>query len=77
MTVPPGAVAAPVSFTLDQIAVDPASVLGAVGPGYRIGPEEVEDAVLKTSKAATLTEAGSTEEVRRWLEGLKDDDLGH
>src|SRR3954468_14198276 len=38
MTVPPGAVAAPVSFTLDQIAVDPASVLGAVGPGYRIGP---------------------------------------
>ena len=40
-------------------------------------PIYVEDAVLKTSKAATLTEAGSTEEVRRWLEGLKDDDLGH
>jgi bifunctional DNase/RNase len=40
-------------------------------------PIYVEDAVLKTSKAATLTEAGSTEEAKRWLEGLKDDDLGH
>src|SRR5205807_8466966 len=38
IAIPPGAVSAPVNFTLDQIAVDPAAVLGAVGPGYRIGP---------------------------------------
>jgi hypothetical protein len=38
MIVPPGAVGAPVSFTIDQIALDPAAVIGAVGTGYRIGP---------------------------------------
>jgi bifunctional DNase/RNase len=40
-------------------------------------PIYVEDSVLKTSKAASLSEPGSNEELRRWLEGLKDDDLGH
>ena len=40
-------------------------------------PIYVEDSVLKTSKAAAMTEPGSNEELRRWLEGLKDDDLGH
>ena len=40
-------------------------------------PIYVEDSVLKTSRAASLSEPGSTEELRRWLEGLKDDDLGH
>ncbi len=39
-------------------------------------PIYVEDSVLKTSRAASLNEPGSTEELRRWLEGLKDDDLG-
>lgn len=39
-------------------------------------PIYVDDSVLKTSRAASLSEAGSTEELRRWLEGLKDDDLG-
>lgn len=39
-------------------------------------PIYVEDSVLKTSRAASLSEPGSTEELRRWLEGLKDDDLG-
>ena len=39
-------------------------------------PIYVEDSVLKTSKAASLSEPGSTDELRRWLEGLKDDDLG-
>ncbi len=28
------------------------------------------------SRAASLSEPGSTDELRRWLEGLKDDDLG-
>ncbi|MFM2125594.1 MAG: hypothetical protein RL328_2045 [Acidobacteriota bacterium] len=40
-------------------------------------PIYVEDSVLKTSKAAAMSEPGSNEELRRWLEGLKDDDLGH
>jgi hypothetical protein len=40
-------------------------------------PIYVEDSVLKTSKAASMSEPGSNEELRRWLEGLKDDDLGH
>lgn len=39
-------------------------------------PIYVEDSVLKTSRAASLSEPGSTDELRRWLEGLKDDDLG-
>ncbi len=39
-------------------------------------PIYVEDSVLKTSRAAALSEPGSTDELRRWLEGLKDDDLG-
>jgi uncharacterized protein len=40
-------------------------------------PIYVEDSVLKTSKAASMSEPGNNEELRRWLEGLKDDDLGH
>jgi bifunctional DNase/RNase len=39
-------------------------------------PIYVDDSVLKTSRAASLSEPGSTDELRRWLEGLKDDDLG-
>jgi bifunctional DNase/RNase len=39
-------------------------------------PIYVEESVLKTSRAASLSEPGSTDELRRWLEGLKDDDLG-
>jgi uncharacterized protein len=39
-------------------------------------PIYVEDSVLKTSRAASLSEPGSTDELKRWLEGLKDDDLG-
>jgi bifunctional DNase/RNase len=40
-------------------------------------PIFVDDAVLKTSKSvAAVAEVGSNEEVRKWLENLKDDDLG-
>jgi bifunctional DNase/RNase len=39
-------------------------------------PIYVEEAVLKTSKAATVNEKGQNEELRRWLEGLNDEDLG-
>jgi hypothetical protein len=40
-------------------------------------PIYVEDAVLKTSKAATtVSDKTQNEELRRWLEGLNDDDLG-
>ena len=40
-------------------------------------PIFVEDAVLKTSKAAsTVTDTTSKEDIRRWLEGLNDEDLG-
>src|SRR6201993_4773076 len=40
-------------------------------------PIFVEDAVLKTSKlAATVSDKVNNEELRRWLEGLNDEDLG-
>src|SRR5262252_2486840 len=40
-------------------------------------PIYVEDEVLKTSKvASTSAEATSEEELRKWLEGLNDEDLG-
>lgn len=40
-------------------------------------PIYVEETVLKTSKAvAAVSEAGSNEELRRWLENLNDEDLG-
>ena len=40
-------------------------------------PIYVEEAVLKSSKAvAAVSEAGSNEELRRWLENLNDEDLG-
>ena len=40
-------------------------------------PIYVEDAVLKTSKqAATISDKVNNEELRRWLEGLNDEDLG-
>jgi len=40
-------------------------------------PIYVEEAVLKSSKqAATISDKVSNEELRRWLEGLNDEDLG-
>src|ERR1700757_206029 len=40
-------------------------------------PIFVEETVLKTSKtAAAVAEVGSNEEIRKWLEGLNDEDLG-
>ena len=40
-------------------------------------PIFVEDVVLKTSKqAANLSDRVSSEELRKWLEGLNDEDLG-
>ncbi len=41
-------------------------------------PIYVEDAVLKSSSkaAATADKAANNEELRRWLEGLNDEDLG-
>lgn len=40
-------------------------------------PIFVEDEVLKTSKLATaMSDRVSSEELRKWLEGLNDDDLG-
>ena len=40
-------------------------------------PIYVEETVLKTSKSvAAISEAGSNEELRRWLENLNDEDLG-
>jgi bifunctional DNase/RNase len=40
-------------------------------------PIFVEDAVLKTSKLAnSVTDRGSNDELRRWLENLNDEDLG-
>jgi bifunctional DNase/RNase len=40
-------------------------------------PIFVDEMVLKTSKSvAAVAEVGSNEEVRKWLENLKDDDLG-
>ena len=40
-------------------------------------PIFVDETVLKTSRSvAAVAEVGSNEEVRKWLENLKDDDLG-
>ena len=40
-------------------------------------PIFVDDEVLKTSKVANLiSERGSNDELRKWLEGLNDEDLG-
>jgi uncharacterized protein len=40
-------------------------------------PIFVEDEVLRTSKQATsMSEQVSSEELRKWLEGLNDDDMG-
>lgn len=40
-------------------------------------PIFVEDEVLKSSKlAATISDKASSEELRKWLENLNDDDLG-
>jgi bifunctional DNase/RNase len=40
-------------------------------------PIYVDETVLKTSKAvAAVSEAGTNEELRRWLENLNDEDLG-
>lgn len=40
-------------------------------------PIFVEDSVLKSSKlASTVTDKVNNEELRRWLEGLNDEDLG-
>src|SRR5277367_6849566 len=40
-------------------------------------PIYVDETVLKTSKAvAAVSEVGSNEELRRWLENLNDEDLG-
>ena len=40
-------------------------------------PIYVEETVLKSSKlAATVSDKVNNEELRRWLEGLNDEDLG-
>jgi bifunctional DNase/RNase len=40
-------------------------------------PIYVEETVLKSSKlASTVTDKVNNEELRRWLEGLNDEDLG-
>jgi hypothetical protein len=40
-------------------------------------PIYVEEGVLKSTKlASTVSDKVNTEEMRRWLEGLNDDDLG-
>ncbi|HFB98197.1 MAG TPA: bifunctional nuclease family protein, partial [Bryobacterales bacterium] len=39
-------------------------------------PIYVEDKVLKSSKMAGAAEKVNNEELRRWLEGLNDEDLG-
>ena len=39
-------------------------------------PIYVDDSVLKTSKSAAVSEKGTNEELRRWLENLNDEDLG-
>ena len=40
-------------------------------------PIFVEEEVLKTSKKATASSETTSEELRKWLEGLNDEDLGH
>ncbi len=39
-------------------------------------PIYVDDAVLKTRETAAVVEAGSSEDLRKWLESLGDEDLG-
>src|SRR5580704_4096449 len=39
-------------------------------------PIFVDDAVLKTRETAAVVEAGSSEDLRKWLESLGDEDLG-
>ena len=40
-------------------------------------PIYVDETVLQSSRAAqTISETGSNEELRRWLENLPDDDMG-
>ena len=39
-------------------------------------PIFVEEEVLKTSKKAGATSETTSEELRKWLEGLNDEDLG-
>jgi bifunctional DNase/RNase len=39
-------------------------------------PIYVEEAVLKSSKMASVSEKVNNEELRKWLEGLNDEDLG-
>ena len=40
-------------------------------------PIYVEEGVLKSTKlASTVSDKVNTEEMRRWLEGLNDEDLG-
>ncbi len=39
-------------------------------------PIFVEEGVLKNSKLAAVSDKSSAEEMRKWLEGLNDDDLG-
>jgi hypothetical protein len=51
------------------------------GPGFEMGcvdcPIFVEDEVLKISKiSSAISEKSTSEEVRKWLEGLSDEDLG-
>ena len=40
-------------------------------------PIFVEEEVLKTSKKAASASETTSEELRKWLEGLNDEDLGH
>ncbi|HEX3104958.1 MAG TPA: bifunctional nuclease family protein [Terriglobales bacterium] len=40
-------------------------------------PIFVEEEVLKTSKKAAASPETTSEELRKWLEGLNDEDLGH
>ena len=40
-------------------------------------PIFVEEEVLKTSKKASAASETTSEELRKWLEGLNDEDLGH
>ena len=40
-------------------------------------PIFVEEEVLKTSKKAATASETTSEELRKWLEGLNDEDLGH
>ena len=40
-------------------------------------PIFVEESVLKSSKVSPINEKSTSEELRKWLEGLSDEDLGH